>query len=159
MDGCSDPSKPSGDTICVLKASYGSYPVGGRGDLESDFGFVIYGTGMLAGLQAVTAKQIWRFEAAEKPSYLIDLHAPFGGGPGGLKDLTCAIPPVGMEDKVATPSKVSTFQVLDQALVTDSEVLVEVAQQILTTFLMKSLATEISASCRLALAEIARKTH
>ena len=77
MDGCSDPSKPSGDTICVLKASYGSYPVGGRGDLESDFGFVIYGTGVLAGLQAVTAKQIWRFEAAEKPSY------------GALKMLTC----------------------------------------------------------------------
>ena len=69
LDGCSDPSKPSGDTICVLKASYGSCLWVGESMKMSDFESAISCMGIREGVLGITAEVIWRSEAAEKPSY------------------------------------------------------------------------------------------
>ena len=69
MDGCSDPSKPSGDTICVLKASHGSYLWVGESMKMSAFGSAISCIGIREGTLGIMAEQIWRSEAVVKPSY------------------------------------------------------------------------------------------
>ena len=69
MDGCGDPSEPSGDTICVLKASYDSYLRVGESMKMSDFDSAISCTGIREGVLGITAEVIWRSEAAGKPSY------------------------------------------------------------------------------------------
>ena len=69
MDACSDPSDPSCDTICVLKASHGSYLWVGESMKMSDFESAISCMGIREGVLGITAEVIWRSEAAEKPSY------------------------------------------------------------------------------------------
>ena len=69
LDACSDPSKPSGDTICVQKASYGSYLRVGESMEMSEIGSAISCMGIREGVLGITAEVIWRSEAAEKPSY------------------------------------------------------------------------------------------
>ena len=58
LDACSGPSDPSGDAICVLKASYGSYLRVGESMEMSEFGFAISRIGIRGGIKAVTAEVI-----------------------------------------------------------------------------------------------------
>ena len=69
MDGCSDPSDPSGDTIFVLKASHGSYLWVGESMKMSDFGSAVSCFSIREGKLGITAEQIWWSEAVVKPSY------------------------------------------------------------------------------------------
>ena len=69
LDACSGPSDPSGDAICVLKASYGSCLWVGESMKMSDFESAISCMGIREGVLGITAEVIWRSEAAGKPSY------------------------------------------------------------------------------------------
>ena len=53
----------------LLKASYDSYLWVGESMKMSDFDSAISCTGIREGALGITAKQIWRSEAAVKPSY------------------------------------------------------------------------------------------